>query len=62
MEWGHIQNQSGMTTQILLNGFAEDHSLNNGFTPDAKQAERNALVSLEICLKHIRWMDVTWLS
>ena len=43
---------------ILLNGFADDHSLNNGFTPHAKHAERNALGSLEICLKDIsEWMS-----
>ena len=42
---------------ILLNGFEDDHSLNNGFIPNAKQAERNALGSLESCLKDIsEWM------
>ena len=38
---------------ILLNGFVDDHSLNSRFTPDTTQADRNALVSLEICLNDI---------
>ena len=43
---------------ILLNGFADDHSADNGITPDATQVERNALVFLEICLKDIsEWMS-----
>ena len=36
---------------ILLNGFVDDHCLNSGCIPDAKQAERDTLGSFESCLK-----------
>ena len=60
-----IEERRGMnsTDSIILNGFADDHSLSKAFSPDMIDAKENTIRILEQGLYDIsHWMAMNWLK
>ena len=56
-------NGSNSTDSIILNGFADDHSLSKAFSPDTNKAKENTIRILEHGLYDIsHWMAMNWLK